>query len=122
MAWILRHKIFHHFLLLLTLQHEPDEYVFTIDIKSPWELYFDGASLIETDPDGAQRRDAAGLLFKIPQGETIYHSFSLLKEECSNNEAEYEALIFGLLLALSMDIQKLLTYDDSQLKCIYEQC
>jgi ribonuclease HI len=33
----------------------------------------------------------------------MYHSFSLLKEECSNNEAEYEALIFGLLLAFSME-------------------
>jgi ribonuclease HI len=50
-----------------------------------------------------------------PQGETIYHSFSLLKEECSNNEAEYEALIFGLLLALSMDIRNVLIYGDSQL-------
>jgi ribonuclease HI len=94
----------------------PDEDVFTVSVESPWELYFDGASRIEIDPDGAQRRRAeAGLVFKTPQGEIIYHSFSLLKEECSNNEAEYEALIFGLLLALSMDIQKLLVYSDSQL-------
>ncbi|KAK1665874.1 hypothetical protein QYE76_054033 [Lolium multiflorum] len=45
----------------------------------------------------------------------MYHSFSLLKEECSNNEAEYEALIFGLLLALSMDVRSLRAYGDSQL-------
>jgi ribonuclease HI len=94
----------------------PDEDVFTVDVESPWELCFDGAFRIETDPDGVQRRRAgAGLVFKTPQGETIYHSFSLLKEECLNNEAEYEALIFGLLLALSMDIQNLLAYGDSQL-------
>jgi ribonuclease HI len=94
----------------------PDEDVFTVDVELPWELYFDGASRIETNPDGAQiRRDGAGLVFRTPQGETIYHSFSLLKEECTNNEAEYEALIFGLLLALSMDIQNLLAYGDSQL-------
>jgi ribonuclease HI len=94
----------------------PDEDVFTVSVESPWELYFDGASRIEIDPDGAQRRRAgAGIVFKTPRGELIYHSFSLLKEECSNNEAEYEALIFGLLLALSMDIQKLLVYGDSQL-------
>jgi hypothetical protein len=105
----------------------PDEDVFTVSVESPWELYFDGASHIETDPDGAQRRRAgAGLVFKTSQGRTIYHSFSLLKEECSNNEAECEALIFGLLLALSMDIRKLLVYGDSQLVVqqingIYEQ-
>jgi ribonuclease HI len=75
-----------------------------------------GVSRIETDPDGAQkRRVRARLVFKTPQGETINHSFSLLKEECSNNKAEYEALIFGHLLALSMDIQNLQAYDDSQL-------
>jgi ribonuclease HI len=93
----------------------PGKDVFTIDVESPWELYFDGASHIETDPDGVQRRRVgAGLVFKTPQGETIYHSFPLLKEECSNNETEYEALIFGLFLVLSMDIQKLLVYNDSQ--------
>jgi hypothetical protein len=92
----------------------PDGDVFTIDVESPWELYFDGASCIKTDPDGAQRRrDGAGLVFRTPQGETICHSFSLLKEECMNSEAEYEALIFGLLLALSMAIQNLLAYGDS---------
>ena len=45
----------------------------------------------------------------------MYHSFSLLKEECSNNEAEYEALIFGLLLALFMEVRSLRAYGDSQL-------
>jgi hypothetical protein len=100
----------------------PDEDVFTVSVESPWELYFDGASRIEIDPDGAQRRRAgAGIVFKTPQGELIYHSFSLLKEECLNNEAEYEALIFGLLLALSMDIQKLLVYGDSQLVCCEDE-
>jgi ribonuclease HI len=46
----------------------------------------------------------AGLVFRTTQGEIIYHFFSLLKEECSNNEAEYKNLIFVLLLALSMSI------------------
>jgi ribonuclease HI len=54
------------------------------------------------------------LISKTPQGGTIHHSFSLLKEECSNNE-EYEALLFGLLLALSMDVHNILVYGDSQL-------
>jgi hypothetical protein len=45
----------------------------------------------------------------------MYHSFSLIKEECSNNEAEYEALIFGLLLSLSMEVSSLRVHGDSQL-------
>jgi ribonuclease HI len=94
----------------------PDEEVFAIEPEAPWELYFDGASRTETDPDGAPRRRAgAGLVFKTPQGGVIYHSFSLMKEECSNNEAEYEALIFGLLLALSMEVRSLRALGDSQL-------
>jgi ribonuclease HI len=94
----------------------PDEEVFSVEVEPSWELYFDGASRIETDPDGTStRRAGAGIVFRTPQGGTIYHSFSLLKEECSNNEAEYEALLFGLLLALSMDIRDLRAYGDSQL-------
>jgi hypothetical protein len=44
----------------------------------------------------------------------IHHSFSLLKEDYSNNEAEYAALLFGLLLALFMDVRNILVYGDSQ--------
>ena len=94
----------------------PDEEVFTVEPEVPWELYFDGASRTENDPDGTPRRRAgAGLVFKTPQGGVMYHSFSLMKEECSNNEAEYEALIFGLLLALSMEVRSLRALGDSQL-------
>ncbi|KAM0901363.1 hypothetical protein ACQ4PT_020050 [Festuca glaucescens] len=94
----------------------PDEEVFTAELEGPWELYFDGASRTEANSDGTPRRRAgAGLVFKTSRGEVMYHSFSLLKEECSNNEAEYEALIFGLLLALSMDVRSLRAYGDSQL-------
>ena len=70
----------------------PDEEIFNIT-SSTWELYFDGAARTEKDLNGAPRRRAgAGVVFKGPMGETFYHSFSLLKEECSNDEAEYEAL------------------------------
>ncbi|KAM0891957.1 hypothetical protein ACQ4PT_026069 [Festuca glaucescens] len=94
----------------------PDEEAFTAELEGPWELYFDGASRTEANSDGTPRRRAGtGLVFKTPRGEVMYHSFSLLKEECSNNEAEYEALIFGLLLALSMDVRSLRAYGDSQL-------
>jgi ribonuclease HI len=93
----------------------PDEEVFTVSSKA-WEMHFDGAARTEKDLDGAPRRRAgAGLVFKSPMGQTFYHSYSLLKEGCSNNEAEYEALIFGLLLALSMNIHTLHAFGDSQL-------
>src|SRR4051812_3255591 len=94
----------------------PDEEVFSTKLEAPWELYFDVASRMEADPDGTPRRRAgAVLVFKTPQGGVMYHSFSLMKEEFSNNEAEYEALIFGLLLALSMEVCSLRAYGDSQL-------
>jgi hypothetical protein len=58
----------------------PDEEVFSTELEAPWELYFDGASRMDTEPDGTPRRRAgAGLVFKTPQGGVMYHSFSLLK-------------------------------------------
>jgi hypothetical protein len=92
----------------------PDKEVFAVEPEAPWELYFDSDSRTKADPDGFPRQRAgAGLVFKTPQGGVMYHSFSLLKDECSNNEAEYEELIFGLLLALSMEVCSLRAYGDS---------
>ena len=94
----------------------PDEEVFALDVEAPWELYFDGATRTEYDLSKTPRRRAgAGIVFKTPCGDTMYHSFSLLKEEWSNNEAEYESFIFGLLLSLSMNIRVLHAYGDSEL-------
>jgi ribonuclease HI len=93
-----------------------DKDVFIVDAESPWKFFFDGVSHIDTYLDGAQRRRVGvSLVFKTPQDETIYHFFSLIMEEYSNNEVEYEALIFDILLTLFMDIQNLLPYGDSQL-------
>ncbi|KAK3001399.1 hypothetical protein RJ639_022330 [Escallonia herrerae] len=44
----------------------------------------------------------------------IPHSFSLI-EGCSNNEAEYEAMIAGLELSLKVSIDDLTIYGDSEL-------
>ena len=47
----------------------PDEEVFNVNLDPSWELYFDGASRMDADPDGTPRRRAgAGLVFKTPQG------------------------------------------------------
>lgn len=80
-------------------------------------MYFDGASrtLPAIDGNTPRRKAGVGVVFVTPTKGVIYHSFSLLKLECSNNEAEYEALIFGLVTALNMGIFYLYAYGDSQL-------
>ena len=96
----------------------PDEEVMVVEHISPhWQMYFDGASrtLPAIDGNTPRRKAGAGVVFVTPTKGVIYHSFSLLKQECSNNEAEYEALIFGLVTALNMGIFYLYAYGDSQL-------
>jgi ribonuclease HI len=49
-----------------------------------------------------------------PRGEQIKYVFQILFE-VSNNETEYEALLYGLHLAVSLGIKRLLVYGDSLL-------
>jgi len=71
-----------------------DDEVMLAEIKT-WQLYFDEA----TRSRGAGVR----IVFVTPLGGLIHYSFSLLKI-CSNNMAEYKALIICLELALEMRI------------------
>ena len=66
--------------------------------------------------DGAARREGAGagVVFVSPQRQIILYSFSL-SELCSNNVAEYQALIIGLQMALKMSILQLEIFEDSKL-------
>jgi ribonuclease HI len=66
-------------------------------------LYFDGASSIRPIAGlGVPTvRAGVGLVFVTPEGEIIRHSLALT-ESCTNNEAEYEALIAGLELSLEL--------------------
>ncbi|XP_071718340.1 uncharacterized protein [Rutidosis leptorrhynchoides] len=71
-----------------------------------WELFTDGAS----SSDGA----GAGLILIGPDGEE--HTYTLSFEfPASNNEAEYEALLSGLIMAEKMGIKYLKVSVDSQL-------
>ncbi|BFG25130.1 hypothetical protein CerSpe_114030 [Prunus speciosa] len=83
----------------------PDEEVFSTEI-SLWQLYFDAA----TRKKGA----GAGVVFITPSGGLIPYSFSLMTL-CSNNIAEYKALIIGLEITLEMSINCLHAFGDSQL-------
>jgi ribonuclease HI len=49
-----------------------------------------------------------------PHGEQVEYMVHL-DFEASNNMAEYEALIFGLTVALSLGVRELLVKGDSQL-------
>jgi ribonuclease HI len=69
-------------------------------------MYFDGS--LKLGGGGA------GVLFISPRGEQLTYIFQILFE-VSNNEAEYEALLHGLRLAITMGIKRLLIYGDSLL-------
>jgi ribonuclease HI len=71
-----------------------------------WVMYFDGS--LKLDGGGA------GVLFISPRGEQLKYVFQILFE-VSNDEAEYEALLHGLCLAVSLGIKRLLIYGDSLL-------
>ena len=83
-----------------------DEGVFFIELPRPWQMFFDGAARC----NGA----GAGVVFVSPEGEVMPFAFNL-KELCSNNAAEYQALIFGLEMAINMKIPNLRIFGDSKL-------
>jgi ribonuclease HI len=67
-------------------------------------MYFDGSLRLQ----GA----GAGILFTAPGGEHLKYALQLLFP-ASNNAAEYEALIHGLNIAISLGIKRLMVYGDS---------
>jgi ribonuclease HI len=69
-----------------------------------WRMYFDGSLKLQ----GA----GAGILFIAPRGEQLKYALQLLFP-ASNNAAEYEALIHGLNIAISLGIKRLMVYGDS---------
>jgi ribonuclease HI len=77
-----------------------------VDKPEHWTMYFDGS--LKLDGGGA------GVLFISPRGEQLKYVLQILWE-VSNNEAEHEALLHGLRLAISLGIKRLLVYGDSLL-------
>jgi ribonuclease HI len=75
-----------------------------------WIMYFDGALNLE----GA----GAGVLLISPQGEQLKYVLQI-NYKASNNGVEYEALIHGLYIAVSLGIKRLLSFSDS--KVVIEQ-
>ena len=73
---------------------------------STWKLSVDGAS----NAQGS----GAGLILTSPEGIDIEYALRF-GFHTSNNEAEYEAIIAGLNLAHSLEVDQLEVYSDSQL-------
>ncbi|GJW48062.1 reverse transcriptase domain-containing protein [Tanacetum coccineum] len=71
-----------------------------------WTLYIGGASSSEGS--------GAGLILKDPNGKEITYALCF-EFPASNNEAEYEALISGLELAVKMEVRHLQVFSDSLL-------
>jgi ribonuclease HI len=75
-----------------------------------WIMYFDGTLNLK----GA----GGGALLISPQGEQLKYVLQIYNK-ASNNGAEYEALIHGLRIAVSLGIKRLLAFGDS--KVVIEQ-
>jgi ribonuclease HI len=82
---------------------EPRGPVFT---EPHWTLFFDGSA--------RQQVGRAGVVLIDPSRDQVKYMVHL-EFKATNNMAEYEALIFGLSVALSLGIRQLLVKGDSQL-------
>jgi ribonuclease HI len=71
-----------------------------------WTLFYDGSA--------RNKKAGAGMVLIDTNGEQVKYMV-LLDFEATNNMAEYEALIFGLTVALSLGVQELLVKGDSHL-------
>ena len=84
----------------------PDENTQTMTDLPIWKLSVDGAS----NAQGSR----AGLILTSPEGIDIKYALRF-GFQASNNMAEYEAVIAGLHLAHSLEVDQLEVYNDSQL-------
>jgi hypothetical protein len=73
-------------------------------ILDHWKMYFDGSLKLG--------RAGAGVLLISPDGKQLKYVLQILWQ-ATNNEAEYEALIHGLRVAITLGIKRLLVYGDS---------
>jgi ribonuclease HI len=73
-------------------------------VAEVWRMYFNGSLRLQ----GA----GVGILFIAPRGDQLKYALQLIFL-ASNNAAEYEALVHGLSITVSLDIKRLMVYDDS---------
>ena len=80
--------------------------VISIQCSSPWEVYVDGAA--------NQRGSGVGLVLISPEKITIEKSLRL-GFSTTNNEAEYEAMLMGMMMVQKMSGKTVNVFLDSKL-------
>ena len=80
-----------------------------------WQMFFDGASRVNPSGDVAA---GVGIVLVSLHHHVIPWAFTLTKP-CSNNVAEYNALLIGMKIAHGLCIKNFEAYDDSQLIVYY---
>ena len=71
-----------------------------------WTLYFDGSK--------SQEGSGAGCILIDPKGKRHFMSCRL-EFECTNNTAEYEALVQGLKKSINLSVKELKVFKDSKI-------
>ncbi|CAL2246400.1 unnamed protein product [Prunus armeniaca] len=91
---------------LLTIAHTCLNNPIYLVHLTPWKLYFDGSKI--------DLASGAGIVLEDPLG--IKHCYSFqLDFQCTNNIAEYEALIIGLEMLVELGVQSVEILGDSML-------
>ena len=92
------------------VEHRIDNDEHNLDLSyvaiTPWHLYFDGSAC----KDG----QGIGVVIVSPSS-FAFESSCRLEYFCTNNQAEYEALLFGLELLQSMGVKHVIAFGDSLL-------
>ena len=71
-----------------------------------WTMFFDGSKMLNGS--------GAGVVLVSPRGDKLRYVLQI-HFDSSNNEAEYEALLYGLRMAISLGVRRLMVYGDSDL-------
>ena len=71
-----------------------------------WTMLFDGSKMLNGS--------GAGVVLVSPRGDKLSYVLQI-HFDSSNNEAEHEALLYGLRMAISLGVYRLMVYGDSDL-------
>ncbi|KAI5012125.1 hypothetical protein ZWY2020_024259 [Hordeum vulgare] len=69
-----------------------------------WTMFFDGSKMLNGS--------GAGVVIISPKGDKLKYVLQI-HFDSSNNEAEYEALLYGLRMAITLGVRRLMVYGDS---------